>query len=352
MSLLLIEGFETAAAANDVDISAFLSRKYGSPITVNSACLSAAGRHFGRSLVFTSPSNPQKMFSTPAFSPVQTIVVGFAFKSSLDGSNNTFDLLRLGDGASSFHLGLRVLNTGAVQVNKNGTILTGESSSDVISPNTWYYVEIKATIHDTTGSYSVRVNGVTVASATNVDTRNVGNESVDRVTFCGQGGFGHQSTFFDDIYVLDTTGSLNDFLGVQVVEAIYPTSEVQGDWTPSTGTDNSAMVDENPMDSDSTYVESSTIGNKDLYGMGNLSQITANVKGVQVNADLRVTDATPFNVELIVKENITESAFANQTVSSESYRTFSNIIENNPDTGLPFTVAEVNAMQCGIELKA
>lgn len=43
-----------------------------------------------------------------------------------------------------------------------------------------------------------------------------------------------------------------------------PTADVLKEWTPSTGTDNYAMVDELPPDAETSYNSSDTVGNRDL----------------------------------------------------------------------------------------
>lgn len=55
------------------------------------------------------------------------------------------------------------------------------------------------------------------------------------------------------------------------VSVIIPTADTQSDWTPSSGGDNFAMVDEDTHDDGSTYNETSTQNNRDLFTGADLS---------------------------------------------------------------------------------
>jgi len=345
--LLWIEGFETFGTVDNSQISAHLIRKYAPPINCTSMCVLAAGRHFGKAVRMVA-TNPPQMFATPPFTPIDTVVVGFALK--VDGLSETTDLLRWYEGEAPYHLGLQVCNSGAIRLNRAGTTLPGESVSNVIAPNAWYYVEVRVTIHDTNGSYEVRVNGVTVASGSGLDTRNGGTGLVDRVQFRSLTSTTSYLVYYDDIYVLNAQGVMNNtFLGSQVVEAIYPATTVQAGWTPSSGTNNAALVDENPANDDADYVSSNVVGNKDLYSVASLSHITGNIKGVQVNVDARVTDAIPLNLRPLLKTGGVETPQGGQSVVNTGYKAFTMLQEQNPDTDQPWTAAEVNAVQAGIE---
>ena len=129
------------------------------------------------------------------------------------------------------------------------------------------------------------------------------------------------------MYVLDTTGTDNNtFLGSQIVEAVFPNSNAQSNWSPSTGTNNAACVDENPSNDDTDYVYSTTVGNKDLYGVTSCTRINANIKGVQLNADARVTDTTPQGLRPFGGQVITSRSLALYDLSGGRCSVYSNEI--------------------------
>lgn len=331
------------------NITALLARKYASPLDLSAAvAVLTAGRFFGAASSLRMAS-PALCFSTPAFTPTATVIVGCALK--VDGIIYSHDILRFYDGESVYHIGLQIVSGGVIRLNRAGTTLPGESSPNTIAAGQWYYVEVKVTIGDSDGAYEVRVNGTTVASASGIDTRNSGSGLIDRVQF--RGWYGSATPIyvtFDDVYVLDTTGTDNNtFLGSQIVEAVFPNSNAQSNWAPSTGTNNAACVDENPSNDDTDYVYSTTVGNKDLYGVTGCMRINANIKGVQLNADARVTDTTPQGLRLLAKSGDSETPGGSNTVTSTGYKVFPVVAQYNPATGALWTPAEIAAMQIGIE---
>jgi len=91
MALRWIEGFETLGSVG-TNITALLVRKYGLPLDLSAAgAVLTAGRFFGAaaSLRVTSPV---LCFSTPAFAPTATVIVGFALK--VDNITYPYDILR------------------------------------------------------------------------------------------------------------------------------------------------------------------------------------------------------------------------------------------------------------------
>jgi len=347
MALRWIEGFETFGAVG-ANVSALIARKYGNPLDVSSTVSLGTGRFFG-ACAASRTASPAVCFSTPPFTPAATIILGCALK--VDNITYPSDILRFYDGESTYHVGLQVVTNGIIRLNRAGTTLPGESLPYTLAAGQWYYMEVKVTIGDSDGAYEVRINGTTVASASGIDTRNSGTGLIDRVQFRGwTGALASVYTNFDDVYILDTSGTdNNDFLGSQIVEAVFPNSNVQSNWTRSTGASNAACVDENPSNDDTDYVYSTTVGNKDIYGVTSCTRINANIKGVQLNADARVTDTTPQGLRPFAKSGATETSGGSQTVTSTGYDVFPVLAQYNPATGALWTPAEITAMQIGIE---
>jgi hypothetical protein len=100
--------------------------------------------------------------------------------------------------------------------------------------NQFNYFEIKATIHDTTGSIELRINGVPALNLVNQDTRNAGTGVVNAIRIGGTNSFG-PIWAMDDLYICNTSGSTNnDFLGDIRVDTLYPNADgTYSQWTPS-----------------------------------------------------------------------------------------------------------------------
>ena len=279
-----------------------------------------------------------------------TWIVGFAYRTSAIGANN-IKLLRIQD-AGTDHIYLQQkATTGELEVyNGDGTLLA--SSGYTISPYVWYYIEFKVTINNTTGSFELKVLGVSQASGTNVDTQNTANATADRIQFEYHGTGSSINFWWDDIYICDGAGALNnDFLGDCRVDALTPTADTaQADFTPQGGGANYVEVDEIVPDDDTTYVYSSTVGHRDLYTMADMP-VSGAVFGLQLAWRARKADAGSRSARRVLKSGVTTDLGTSQPLS-DTYQTFLEIIETDPNTGSQWSEAGVNAAEIGFEIAA
>jgi hypothetical protein len=209
----------------------------------------------------------------------------------------------------------------------------------LIKLNRWSYIEMKATISETVGEIEVRVNGQTVYSETNTDTRGgSGGIYVDRIKFYTNG-----FSWYDDIVV-----NTSQFFGPLKVEALLPSGAGSSAvWTPSAGS-NYQCVDEVPKNGDTDYVSAAAAAT-DLHACGNITNITGGVVGMQLNVDAK-TETTAQNIRTKLKSGSTTDDGASQSVAdATNYDTFKEIQEVDPDTAAAWTVSGVNAMELGYE---
>lgn len=289
--------------------------------------------------------------TTPNLGNITTFIVGIAFKPLSDLNNRLLISIREDDDSTQ---GLNVFlnSTGTVSVRLNTTVLQ-TTGGTVITADVWHYLEFKVTIHQTTGSYDFRINGVSQLSASGVDTRaGATNNYANRIRIQGDDtesiGQGH---VFDDWYVCDDSGSVNnDFLGDRRVQTLFPNADgTTNDFTTANGGNNYEEVDDTDIDDDTTYVESGTSGHRDLYNFENLVAADE-INGVMHSAILRKTDVTNFDVELILKSDEVIEEDDAQTVGSTSYAGFHVIYETDPNTTDPWEVAGVNAAEFGYDV--
>ena len=66
---------------------------------------------------------------------------------------------------------LRLSTTGQIAAGAGYSTILGQTTDPALSTDNWHYIEVKVVVHDTAGSYEIRVDGVTVLSDTDVDTR-------------------------------------------------------------------------------------------------------------------------------------------------------------------------------------
>lgn len=291
-------------------------------------------------------------------SALATIIVGLAVR--FDTVATIPPIIQLYDG-TTLHLSVVVHSTGKIRVIRgDGTVLA--TGATTLSPTAYYHVQVKATIHDSTGAVTVKLNNVDEIVISGVDTRNGGNASVDRVTL-GQSPGGGPGTFDnDDFWVCDTVDQSiaqpgspanNDFLGDVRVECLFPngngnSSQLVG--SDSNSTDNYLLVDETAYNSDTDYVESSTVTDKDTYAYSGLTSTSGSVVAVQVIAVARKTDAGVRSIATVARSGGTEEDSADKTLTS-TYAFHRDIRGAKPGASA-WSISDVNGAEFGVKVTA
>ena len=335
MALVFVDSFDHYATADILD-------KWTADAGSGSAAITSAGR-FGSRLTCASSATAVNGVNLTVAS-LATYVVGFAFKYSSLLSGDLIFAAFLDSGTS--HIDLRLTNVGQIKLTRNGTALT--TGATVLAADTWYYLELKFTISDT-GTYEFKINGVAEFSSGSADTRNGANASVNTIQLRG-GALSTQTMSFDDLYVLDTTGGAptNDFLGDIRVEALQASgngNSSQFDGSDGNSTDNYLLVDETTPDSDTTYVESPDVGDKDTYAFDDVTPSTGTVYGVQILPFCRKTDAGARSICSVARLSGTETDSSDKVLST-SYTYMPDIRETKPGGGV-WTITDVNNAEFG-----
>jgi hypothetical protein len=341
MALLWIEGFDGYTTGYPADPISYLERRYEA-VQSSDRWRIASGRSGNYSL--WGGIDSQVYIITPPITTNDTLVIGFAFKTDSTGSGpyrivSFFDTITEG-------MNLRYKDNGELGIYRQNTHLETTVSLG-LGTATWYYVEMKIKCHDTTGTYDVQVDGTPVLSATGVDTKQTANNYHNRAGFwSGAPGF-----TFDDAYILDSSGSKNNnFLGDSTVTPIYPNGDSSIAWTRSGGSTNAENVDEYPSpDDDTTYVESDTVNNTDLYDYTNLGSLGPSIYGLQINTDCKETDAEPFDLLIPMKLGATQNDGSSMSVGTASWITKMRVAEDDP-TGNTWTLTNLNAAKFGVKV--
>lgn len=282
-----------------------------------------------------------------------TLIAGCAWKRSgawggnavmgfYDSANLQCDL-RINDGS------------GEIYVTRNGTTL-GSPVSFIPGLNIWYYLELLVTFHNSTGVIIARVDGAEVINLTSQDTQQTANATANGIRI-GSHTDNAPAGQIDDLYVCDNTDSgvsgvpNDDFLGDIRVEAIFPngngnSSALLG--SDGNSTDNYLLVDETAPDEDTTYVQGSSVGDKDTYAMSALTPTAGTVYGVQMLPYARKTDAGSRSICSVTRLSGTEEDSANKTLST-SYAYLPDIREGTP-AAAAWTISDVNSMEAGVKV--
>ena len=262
---------------------------------------------------------------------------------------HTTDLMQVLEG-TTVHMSVAITSGGLFVVKRGGTVLL--TGTKVFALNNWYHLELKTVIHDTTGTYELKIDGIQeLLNPAPADTRNAGTGLWDRVLF---GGGGSGVGYWDDIYVCDTSGGSprNDFLGPVKAETLYPQTDAVAigsntGLTPSTGTDHGALVDE-PVPNTTDYNSSNVIGTKDTYQYPPLT-LTGPIIGVQTNLYAAKSDAAARSVCAVVRSGGTDYDGANVSPLT-SYLYYSEIRPQDPATSADWTTGGIAAMEVGMKV--
>lgn len=331
MALLDATGFETLSGAGDF-FSSFsasvpaLSTSYG-----RNGSVGIQGTHFARNAV--------KNLGTT----VATIVVGFAYKiqTIAAGTSNIFRLLDNGTVQFTMNYG----NDGVVHS-------TGTADTWFIPVGVYMHIEAKITISNTVGEVTVRLNGVQVQHSTGIDTQQTANSYCTQFE-CMTGNTNTNEIWMDDLTLMDTSGSaFNDFIGDRRIIEQLPTGDGSvHTLTPSTGSNLYPCVDDATPNGDTDYISSSTPGDRALFTFPSLPVVSGSVLGLNVVFVARKDDAGTRTMRGSVKSGGVDASGATLSLGS-SYARFAGQFTTNPNTGLPWTIASVNAAEVGVEVVA
>lgn len=278
-----------------------------------------------------------------------TMTVGFAFKPDSALTNTTL-LNFVSDTSATTHISLGTDLNNALVVRRGATVL-GTSSSNLIVPGTFVYIECSVVLHDTTGSVVVKVNTATVLNLTNQDTKNGGTKTVlEGIRFDNQSG---QTSQMDDIYLTNGAGAVNTgFLGDVSIETLFPSgngnsSQLLG--SDADSVDNYLLVDEvTPNTTD--YVGSATDNQKDTYAFSNLVHGTGTIRGIQTAMYAAKSDSGARSLAKVIRSGGADFDGADKVLST-SFTGIFEINETDPNTSAAWTIANVNAAEFGVKIR-
>lgn len=338
MSLLFFDGFQ--------DVVTMPKPEWGS--TFNSQI---AGRDGG-----TNGAARATVISAALPSGAATCIAGAAYQYSSVGSPSGSNGYLMGFVRSGTLECCLVINTSGMlelrRTNGTGTLMATSSGHAALTSNVWRHVQAKVVLHDTAGSVVVKLDGVTVINFSG-QTAGVAGD----VTAFALGAPSAGNLYIDDLWICDAVDASasqaaanNDFLGDMKVVSLFPTGA--GDttqFTPSTGS-NWAAVDEVPPNT-TDYVASATSGQRDLYGLADLPVGTVSPLGIRVSLYAAKSDAGASALKTVVKESGgTVTTGSSQPLSTSWAAYHGPMRPTRPSDGAAWTVADINALQVGVEV--
>lgn len=215
-------------------------------------------------------------------------------------------------------------------------------------------IQVGVKVSDTVGTVEVRLNGSptpefaltaqdTCSGITPLITHfSLGHYGVPN------GLFSFASHYHSDFRLSDRTGAVNnDFLGELRGDLMLPDAPGANQaFTPSTGTDHEAVIDEVPP-SAADYLESSVTGDKDTHTVTPLTGID-NIVAVQINNWFFKSDAGYAAGRSLLISGATEAT--GETLAAPLDPIYQlDTWELDPNTAAAWTLANVNAIEIGTE---
>jgi len=334
MTLLFVDGFEFYSATNmNVELSV---NGYVGVTNINQV----AGRITGRGV--SGGGNFRVL--TRALTTTSAVYVGWASSVTVSTSVSLLSFRDTTGAAGSPFLLAREAGNRLTTFHNNVTVSTTPND---IWPNdaVWRSVIVSVNSNNTTGSYKVLLEGVTVLNATNIDT------AVSTV-----GGFigftlnAPDGNGIDDFYYGNNAGPApyNANLGDCRYEVIRPTSDVSVAFVRSTATVGNWICVADVSTSVSSFVETSIVGARDVYGMGNFSGIPVTVYAVIPQMYQEKLDAGTLNLRFYMEVAGVTAIGSNFTPLVSAYRWSQEIYTTQPN-GAAWDTTAVNALQAGFE---
>lgn len=229
-----------------------------------------------------------------------------------------------------------------------GTLVA--TGATLILENNWYVIEIYVKIADANGRIVIKIDGNTEIDYTG-DTKPSTQTTVDNILFGGVTG-----TFIDDLALNNVTGGAdNSWCGDGQVFAYLPNGN--GDSSQLTGsdgntTDNYLLVDETPNDGNTTYVESSNSGDKDLYAIADATLGDYTISRVWVDARGIDTVAAVGQINLGIKPSggSEDWSAALSLLTTYTKQLNGTVYTVNPLDSAAWEDADIDGLQIGVKV--
>jgi hypothetical protein len=233
---------------------------------------------------------------------------------------------------------IKIQNTGSGwNLYRDTTLLQG-ITDPVGVIDEWYNIQIYHLVDNVAGRIVVKIDGVVAFDFT-------GNTGVATTLIGGTDISLSVSAYFilriDDLIIRTDT-----WPGDVRFVALKPSADTATkDWTPQSGSDNFAMVNNN---SDASYVETDVDGHRDLYDVQNWSGSGLTAVAVVQWLRARKETADDQQVKTLLVSGATEADETFDLLTSYSGLK-STVYENDPATTSPWTNGGINAIKIGQE---
>lgn len=270
--------------------------------------------------------------------------VGFAM--SVDATGRV--LWEMSDGAT-VQLQLKSITSGTgykVELYRGAATTLLATTTTELTFNTFYYFELDAVFHASTGTATVYVDANPEITLTATNTAPSGNNRVTKITNIGAG-----IIKIDAFYICNDQGtSHNSRLGPQTTT--YLTASAEGtdtSGTANTGTKPAAVDDADEADGDTTYVSLSSAGTRQGFTKAAMPDAGLGVPNVDLVWRGRRDDAGPTTARGYIRNASGTYAYGTTRTLAATYTTYRDSFPLSPFTSLAWTQTEVDGCEFGVE---
>jgi hypothetical protein len=277
-----------------------------------------------------------------------SVFVGFGmfYDTAFSGLQNFVTLLEKDGVTFHEHCGLSLSESLHPFFTAQSGVVIGPTTGPerVIQRNRWFWVEFFASISNGSGVMELRVNGNPWLTSSGLDTRNdsapVGQANCIRLS----NSFGAEM-LVDDVVIQDGSGEFTN--DVAVIGKRPTVNGSTNDFSLTGAPSNSQAVDEIAADDDTSYVSASTDGDRDLYEIGDLTELDGTVLAMQECIRAR-NDGGSTDLRPIIKSG-TDEIIGDPFTTTSTYETFLALITTDQPAGGAFGSADdTNALDLEI----
>ncbi len=242
MAVIFIDGFDKYTTINEMFSSAeWTAKSIVGASDFKNFFLTPGLIGPGNAVRLEGSSGEQARFWKTLSTTYARLIGGFHIKPQLNHVVDITAVVFNDTVAGGDQVSIVITGTGDLRL-RRGDPISGTTlaiATGVFSNNTVHCVEFDITFDNSAGAFTVDVDGVTKLSETSQDTTTTANNNANQINLMVRGGGGSAQTEaeFDNLYLLDNTGSapLNAILGQPIVETTFPTSDVQKQHTLGQG---------------------------------------------------------------------------------------------------------------------
>ena len=236
-----------------------------------------------------------------------------------------------------------------------GSVLA-QSPSKFAVVGRWYYLELEFFANSSSGFANLYVNGELAVSYSGSTTNDLGD--IGELFFGstrGSGAANITTHTFDDVYVCDSTGSVNNSRrGDCRVELLRPSATVVNNFdlvgSSPAATAHASVRDASGVDSDITAISSNTTAERATFTSDDtLSEVPRNIYGVGLLHVTRKTGAGAPTIKGVVISDASESV-GSAAPTYDAYTADRHLVELDPDGAIAWTRTAVEAATFGVEI--